>query len=89
MSTEEFARLKEALRQAATPEAMKAAAEAMKRYLERRKAQGGSSRPMLVSLKFKAPYPSAIELKDIPQELERNPDFYKLLSKVIGGKGGI
>lgn len=82
MPTEEFERLKEALRKAPTPEARKAAAEAMRRYSAAKRSRG--SRPTLVSLRYKAPYPTAIELKDIPSEIERNPDFYKLLSKVIG-----
>ncbi|MBA7710458.1 hypothetical protein ES703_119401 [subsurface metagenome] len=83
MPTEEFERLKGALHEAPTPEARKRAAEAMRRYLERRKAQGQSSRPMLVSLKFKAPYPTAIEIKDIPKELERNPEFFEHMRDVV------
>ena len=81
MPTEEYERLKETLRRAESPEARKAAAEAMRRYLERRGVK--SSRPMLVSLGFKKPYPSAIRLEDIPKELERSPEFYNLMKKVI------
>lgn len=81
MPTEEYERLKEALGRAESPEARKAAAEAMRRYLERRGVKG--SRPMLVSLGFKKPYPSAIRLEDIPKELERSPEFYELMRKVI------
>ena len=81
MPTEEFERLKGALHEAPTPEARKRAAEAMRRYLERRGVKG--SRPMLVSLGFKKPYPSAIRLEDIPKELERSPEFYELMRKVI------
>lgn len=80
MPTEEFERLKEALRQAESPEARKAAAEAMRRYLEKRRR---GSRPMLVSLGYKKTYPSAIPLEKIPDEIARNPDFYNLLKKVI------
>lgn len=82
MANQEWEQLKESLKKPATPEARKAASEAMKRYLEKRGVKG-SSRPMLVSLKFKAPYPTAIELKDIPDEIARNPDFYELMKKVI------
>lgn len=81
MPTEEYEALKETLKKAATPEAMKEAAEAMRRYLERRGVKG--SRPMLVSLGFKKPYPSAIRLEDIPKELERSSEFYELMRKVI------
>jgi len=79
--TKEYEALKETLKKAATPEARRTAAEAMRRYLERRGVKG--SRPMLVSLGFKKPYPSAIRLEDIPKELERSPEFYELMKKVI------
>ena len=81
MANAEFEQLKEALRKAPTEEARKASAEAMRRYLEKR-AKG--SKPTLVSLGYKKTYPHAIELKNIPQELERNPAFFELLSRVIG-----
>lgn len=83
MPTEEFERLKEALRRAESPEARKAAAEAMRRYLERRKAQGYSSRPTLVSLGYNKTYPRAIPLEKVPDEIAKNPDFYELMRKVI------
>ncbi|MBA7682299.1 hypothetical protein ES703_90649 [subsurface metagenome] len=38
---------------------------------------------MLVSLGFKKPYPTAIKLEDIPDELERNPAFFDFLKRVI------
>ena len=80
MPSEEFERLKEALRKAPTPEARKAAAEAMQRYLAAKKGKG--SRPTLVSLGFRKKYPTSIELKDIPGELERNPDFFEHLREI-------
>ena len=82
MSNAEFEKLKEALRKPATPEAMKEAAEAFAQY---RKVSLGkaNSRPTLVSLKYKAPYPTAIEIKDIPKELERNPAFFELMKKIV------
>ncbi|MBA7694026.1 hypothetical protein ES703_102626 [subsurface metagenome] len=79
--TREYQELKEALRRAESPEARKAASEAMKRYLKVRKP--GSSKPMLVSLGFKKPYPTAIKLEDIPDELAKNPAFFDFLKRVI------
>lgn len=80
MASEEYERLKKALQQAPTEEARKAAAEAMRRYLEK---QGKSSRPTLVSLGKGKTYPNAIELKDIPDELERNPEFFEIMKKIV------
>ena len=81
MPTEEIERLKQALRQAATPEARKAAAEAMRRYLERR-AKGGS-KPRLVSLGYRKTYPHDIPLDKIPDEIEKNPEFYELMKRIV------
>jgi len=81
MSNEEFDRLREALRQAPTAEARKEAAEAMKRYNVSRAGRGSS--PTLVSLGYKKTYPSAIPLENIPEEIERNPEFYELMKKVV------
>ncbi|MBA7608825.1 hypothetical protein ES703_16008 [subsurface metagenome] len=83
MANAEWEELKQALKKPATPEAMKGAAEAFERYRVVKLAKGKQSRPTLVSLKYKAPYPTAIELKDIPKELERNPAFFEFLKKVI------
>jgi len=83
MPTKEYEALKETLKKPATPEARKEAAEAMRRYFERRKAQGQSSRPMLVSLGYNKTYPSAIPLEKVPDEIAKNPDFYELMRKVI------
>jgi len=80
MSTEEWKRLQEALRQAPTPEARKAAADAMRRYLATKPAR---SKPMLVSLGYKKTYPHAIPLDKIPEELEKNPEFFKLMGRVV------
>jgi len=81
MPSEEFERLKEALRSAPTPEARKEAAEAMRRYLEAKKAEG--SKPTLVSLKLRKTYPHAIPLEQIPEELERNPEFFELIKRMV------
>lgn len=82
MANAEWERLKEALKKAPTEEARKTAAEAMRRYLATHPSK--KSRPTLVSLGYKKTYPHAIELKDVPKELERNPEFYKLLSRIVG-----
>jgi len=79
--TKEYQELKEALRKPPTEEARKEAAEAMRRYLATQPPK--RSRPMLVSLGFKKPYPTAIKLEDIPDELERNPAFFDFLKRVI------
>lgn len=80
MPTEEFEKLKEALRKAPTEEARKEAAEAMRRYLA---SQPKRSKPTLVSLKLKAPYPTAIPVDRIPEELERNPAFFEHLRDIV------
>ncbi len=87
MPKQEFEKVKEALRKPATPEAMREAAQRFREYEEAKKAKGRpTSKPTLVSRGFKKTYPHAIELKDIPRELERNPEFYELLSRIIAKK---
>lgn len=81
MPNEEWKRLQEALRKAPTPEARREAAEAMRRYLER-KAKGGS-RPTLVSLGYKKTYSHAVPLDKIPDELEVNPEFFELMGRIV------
>lgn len=84
MANAEWGRLKEALRKPATPEAMKEAASAFKKYEEAKKAKGRpTSRPTLVSLGFRKKYPTSIELKDIPGELERNPALFELMREIV------
>jgi len=80
LANAEWERLKEALRRAPTPEARKAAAEAMRRYLATQKK---GSKPTLVSLGYKKTYPSAIPLDKIPDELEKSPEFFNLMKKVV------
>lgn len=80
MSNAEWEQLKETLKKPVSKESMEEAAKAFDKW---EKTKPRKSRPTLVSLKFKAPYPTAIELKDIPKELERNPAFFELLKKVI------
>jgi len=80
MSNVEFERLKEALRKAPTEEARKAAADAMRRYLA---AHPANSKPTLVSLGFRKPYPTSIPLDKIPDELEKNPAFFEQFRKIV------
>ena len=81
--TKEYQELKESLRKAPTEEAGKAAAEAMRRYLATRPPK---SKPTLVSLGYKKPYPTAIPLDKIPDELEKNPAFFELMGRIVKGK---
>ncbi len=83
MPNEEFERLKEALRKPATPEAMREAAQAFERYRVVKLAKGKGSKPTLVSLGFRKKYPTSIELKDIPGELERNPALFELMREIV------
>ena len=80
MANEEWRSLQEALRKASTPEARKEAADAMRRYLA---TKGEGSKPTLVSLGYQKTYPHAIPLENLPDEIERNPEFYELIKKVI------
>lgn len=82
--SKEFEKLKEALKKPPTPEARKEAAEAFKEYERAKKAQGRPrSRPTLVSLGYQKPYPTAIPLEKIPEELERNPAFFEHFREIV------
>jgi len=61
-----------------------AAAEAFQKYLEAKRAEGkGSSRPMLVNLSTKAKdYRNAVPLEEIPDEMEKSPEFFELLRRM-------
>ena len=79
-SKEEWQKYQDALRRGD----QKAAAEAFRRYQEARRREGkGGSRPTLVNLSTKEKtYPNAIPLDQIPEELERNPEFFELMRKI-------
>lgn len=81
--TEEFEKLKEALKKPVTPEAMKEASEALRRYQQVELAKGKGSRPILVSLGYKKPYPSAVPVDKIADELAKNPEFYNLMKRIV------
>jgi len=80
LANAEFEKLKEALRKAPTEEARKEAAEAMRRYLA---THPPKSKPTLVSLGYKKPYPTSVPLDKIPDELEKNPAFFDHLRKIV------
>lgn len=82
MANEEWERVKEALRKPATPESMREAAQAMRRY-QAAKPAGRRSKPTLVSLGYRKTYPHAIPLDKIPEELERNPEFFELMKRIV------
>jgi len=77
---EEWQRYQEALRRGDRA----AAAEAFRRYQEAKRAEGkGRSRPTLVNLSTRAKaYPNAVPLDKIPDELERNPEFFELMRRI-------
>ncbi|MBA7483526.1 hypothetical protein ES705_36399 [subsurface metagenome] len=79
-SKEEWQKYQEALRRGEPA----AAAEAFRRYLEAKRAEGkGGSKPTLVSLGLRKTYPHAIPLEQIPDELERNPEFFELIKRAV------
>ena len=83
MANAEWEQLKEALKKPATPEAMKAAAEAFKKYQVVQLAKGKQSRPTIVTLGYKKTYPNAVPVDKIPDELAKNPEFYNLIKRVV------
>ena len=81
-SKEEWQKYQEALRQGDK----EAAAVAFRRYLEAKRAEGkGGSKPTLVNLGSKAKdYRNAVPLEEIPDEMERSPEFFDLMRKIAG-----
>jgi len=80
-SKEEWERYQEALRQGDK----EAAADAFRKYLAAKKAEGkGSSKPILVNLSSKAKdYPNAVSLADIPKIMQEKPEFFDLMRRVV------
>jgi len=81
--TKEYEDLKESLRQPATPEAMREAAQRFREYERVDTALGKRSRPTLVSLGLGKTYPTEIDFRDVPRELETNPAFYEQMQKIM------
>jgi len=79
-SKEEWQKYQEALRRGDRA----AAAEAFRRYQEAKKREGkGGSKPTLVNLSTKAKaYPNAIPVDQIPEELEKSPEFFDLMKRM-------
>lgn len=83
MANQEWEKLKAALRKSPTPEARREAAEAFRRYEVVKLGKQKGSRPTLVSLGYKKTYPHAIPLDKIPEELEKNPEFFELMGRIV------
>ena len=82
--SEEFERVKEALRKEPTPEARLEAARRFAEYEAAEKAKGKlMSRPTVVSLGTGKDYPVAVPLDQVPQEIAKNPAFFNLMKRVI------
>lgn len=80
-SKEEWQKYQEALRR----DDKVAAAEAFRRYQEAKRQEGkGGSDPRLVSLGLGQGYPHNVPLDQIPEEVERNPEFFELMKRIAG-----
>ncbi len=80
-SKEEWGRYQEALRRGDK----EAAADAFRRYLAAKKAEGrGGSKPTLVNLSGKAKdYPNAVPLESIPEVMQEKPEFFDLMRRIV------
>ncbi|MBA7709597.1 hypothetical protein ES703_118518 [subsurface metagenome] len=81
MPNQEFKKLKEALKKPATPEAMREAAQRLREYEAAKKGKG--SKPTLVSLGYGKTYPHGIPREKIADEIERNPEFFELMKRIV------
>lgn len=80
-SKEEWQAYQEALRRGDKA----AAVEYFRRYLEAKRAGKGGSKPTLVNLSTKAKdYRNAVPLDEIPDEMERSPEFFDLMKRIAG-----
>ena len=86
--SEEFEKLKEALKKPTTPEAMKEAASAFARYRVVKLAKGKGSKPTLVTLGRGRGYPNAVPVDRIPEQLATNPQFFNLMKRVVAKEKG-
>lgn len=76
----EWEDLQERLRTAKTAEEKKAAAEAMRRYLEKK---GKGSKPTLVTLRRGGGSDNAIPLDELPDAMVRSPQVYERVKKIV------
>jgi hypothetical protein len=74
----EYEKLQQALAQHATPEGRKAAAQAMREYLL---AEGSNA--SLASLGLNESYPNVMSLDSLPDRIESDPEFAKLMHSVV------
>jgi hypothetical protein len=79
--SEEYERLKMALDQANTPEGRQAAAQAMRDYLAKNPSGG-----MLASSGLRKSYPNTASLDSIPDRIASDPEFAKLMDRVVNKK---
>jgi len=84
MGNSEWQNLKEAMAGGSGPAARKSAADAMRELL---KSSQMKSNPVLVSLNKSGKYPTSIPLGQIPEQMEKNPQFFNLIRRIIE-KGG-
>jgi len=81
-SKEEWERYQEALRR----DDSAAAADAFRRYLAAKKAEGkGGSKPTIVRLHIGKGW-HAVPVDQIPNGIEKNPEFYESIKRVTEGK---
>jgi hypothetical protein len=76
--SDEYVRLQQALAQHGTPEGRKAAAQAMWEYLI---AEGSNA--SLASLGLNEGYPNIMPLDSLPDRIESDPAFAKLMHSVV------
>ncbi len=79
---QEWEKFKQAISKPATPEAMREAAEAFAQYSKVSLGKG-NSRPTLVNLGKGTGYPNAVPVDKIPDELAKNPEFFKFMKKIV------
>lgn len=94
MSTH-WEKFKQSLNQPLSERAMEEAAKAFNDHLKDQAHRGvglgskvNNGSPVLVLLsndgdKISKPYPNAIKVKDIPVELSKNPEFLRLMKKIV------
>lgn len=77
MADAQWEYLKQAMREANTPEARRAAAEAMREYQKSRRL---NSRPIMVSL---GKDNRAVPIGEIADRMEQDPSFFEKMKRII------
>jgi len=83
MANAEWEELKQALKKPVSKEAMAEAAQAFEKYRVVQLAKGKRSKPTLVTLGYKKTYPNAVPVNKMPDELAKNPEFFKLMGRIV------